>query len=489
MNNRMNRMDKFIKYIAEIARYNPDFQINTNLVYGELIINDIDYEDRKYDISYFFDKWIERFKNVPNIDVKNTENWKYFCQFNNYKNMKNFKMEDAIKMYIPLKAEYIYEGANMIFDFLSQENIEHLSKIGSEVRMDNIVVRVFNVNDAMKLQQFIINNNYIRNGLLKSNPFALTDGLIAYACDGNISYNNEISRYISDYINYLRDHNALNIAGVNTFIDFINQKTMYYNTKEGIEELKDIYSSKYKALSACEVIDLIKTSLNDSTNVTEVINHFNRVSDKNNKNQRLKNIEMMLNQDIEKNKHYLFIAINETVKKYNKKQAVEALFKYVNEGEARGFTSNNDARNIIKLLSANDIEQICLNALGRPLRSKLEIIELVDVIINSKSDTEKLQFTNYLEKACYETQKKYGFDQATTAIRNAIENGNYKFFTSENNARKQLENNINPGNISMIVTQTLVNMGVDLSCGYPIYIDTYVKIISEKYLDQNSPKR
>lgn len=165
--NRTQRMDDFIKSIANIAQSDPILHISDRLVYHELLVRDLEKEE----INKYFPYWIERFKNTPNIEVKNTEKWKYFCRFENEESINDFFLQDAIKMYIPLKAGYIYEGANLLFDFIANENIVHSSKIGSKVRRDDIVIRVYSLKDAQKIQKFVIENEYIRSGLIMPNPF------------------------------------------------------------------------------------------------------------------------------------------------------------------------------------------------------------------------------------------------------------------------------------------------------------------------------
>ena len=43
-------------------------------------------------------------------------------------------------MYIPLKPEYLYQGANELFAFMARGNIIHQLKIGSYIRFDDIVI-------------------------------------------------------------------------------------------------------------------------------------------------------------------------------------------------------------------------------------------------------------------------------------------------------------------------------------------------------------
>ncbi len=49
-----------------------------------------------------------------------------------------------IKLYIPLDARHIYRGVDQIFNFLSENDISHVSKVGSAIRNDDIVIRLEN---------------------------------------------------------------------------------------------------------------------------------------------------------------------------------------------------------------------------------------------------------------------------------------------------------------------------------------------------------
>ena len=78
--------------------------------------------EMQYDIKeLYFSYWINRFKDTPNINVLCDEiKHPYWCQFFNG-DITN--MPTHIKIYIPLRIERLAEGANLIFDFLAQNDI------------------------------------------------------------------------------------------------------------------------------------------------------------------------------------------------------------------------------------------------------------------------------------------------------------------------------------------------------------------------------
>ena len=108
----------------------------------------------------------------------------------------------------------------MLFDFISVNNISHVSKIGKRIRFDDIVIRVADESDARMILDFVKNNRYMQEGLLKPNPFAFSKDGIALACDGNISYNNVISLLINNYI-VDKKGKDLNAIGFEDFYNFV----------------------------------------------------------------------------------------------------------------------------------------------------------------------------------------------------------------------------------------------------------------------------
>ena len=116
MENRWDRMQNFLVRLAKIAQSYPDEMFrSTNLIYGELTRIGLNDEQRNFHVGNYFQNWINEFYNKENIDVFVAENWKYFCQFKTGE-LRNERTH--IKMYIPFRPEFIYEGANKLFSYL-----------------------------------------------------------------------------------------------------------------------------------------------------------------------------------------------------------------------------------------------------------------------------------------------------------------------------------------------------------------------------------
>lgn len=212
----------------------------------------------------FFGKWIDEFNNVENINVFCSIYWRYFCQFKNCDLVDN-NNKDYVKVYIPLDYNHIYEGVKIIFTFLAESNIKHVSKVCSNIRFDDVVVRLNNLEDARKLQAFIDNNRYIQEGFIKPNPFAFSKNGVSYAFDSSLSYNFYIASLIDDYIKKIskdtgKTINDVNLSSFYSYIDYISSN---------VSEIKRILKFKYeddandsnKVIDAYFVVDLLKKSL------------------------------------------------------------------------------------------------------------------------------------------------------------------------------------------------------------------------------------
>ena len=221
MNNRNRQIDEFLKYFRDIALQNPGYRFSKENIYSELTNLGLPRSEKKLRIDNLFSRWVQHFKNDSNCNVFVSQNWRYFCQFVSKDGLAK-QAREHLKIYIPLDSLHIENGAKEIFEFLSKENISHLSKIGSHVRFDDIVVRLIEPKDVAKLVNFINNNKYIQEGLLPANPFAYSINGIAMAVDGYLSFNSTVASLVQFYINNKIDKGILNTVGVEDFYQFVN---------------------------------------------------------------------------------------------------------------------------------------------------------------------------------------------------------------------------------------------------------------------------
>ena len=468
MTNKYERIDYFLKVFRDIAKENDKLSFGSpmcqKMIYHYLVRLGITEEQMQMDISQsgFFDTWIKRFENVRNINCFVSENWKYFCQFTN----KNCNQNDHIKMYIPLDEQHLYNGANIIFDFLASNDIKHSSKIGKHMRFDNIVIRLTNKEDASKLTEFIKNNKYIQEGLIPSNPFTYSKDGIAYACDGYISYNRTVSHCINLYIEDRKKTNKLDDVSVMDFYYFL---TKYYenvflnnNTNKfvydfSIEEHKVDVENEFKNYK--QVIALIIKSAGPNFSFEDYLNHFEacmRGEDIDylrlpiQKQPEVKNIQTDNNPE-----NLLIEVIDKMAGKYGKQVAIASVKSYLINGLVQHITRTDGLRE--RVINSN-MRSSVLKVLED---NHLDFETYVQLLYEKRADKDDKK--DILDFALTQTYNKYealkqdtnallgGEDYLKSALNQLLLNNSYIGFTRNNGAREVMINNLTSKDVLNIV--------------------------------------
>lgn len=470
MDERYQKINQFLKYISSIAIDNPDFKLTEGAVYGELTRIGVTEHDRFYDVSDYFSTWIDMFEKKENIQVINPENWKYFCQFNNF---NNDSKRTPIKMYIPLTSVSILKGANILFNYLEKNNIYHASKISSHIRNDDIVVRVYTKEDALKVARFVNSDEYIKKNLIDPNPFMLNDGNIGYATDANLSYSDQMSSYIYSYLyesSIKKDLTNVNVEGllnsiINTYNNvFINGNSEQIKNYEMFHRFDGIDKSQKitSMANAAEVTKLIIYSLNGENDLNRVM----QVYDELNNHEYMNGLEQKISYNYDKisslttvnhniidENRILRDAVSATLEKYGYEHTKKALTKFVLEGDSTGITRTNDVRNNLQ-------EYITSSKAREIINSTCNAVNF-DLYINYVLEKKALAYKEEtLENACLATLKKYNVKQLDAALKDAIK-GNFIAFTNDDNRREILINNVNSKEIEVLMKDILIKNGLD----------------------------
>ena len=259
--------------------------------------------------------------NLMNFEFNDLENLRtipqlpHFLWFRN-KN-KSMDFADAVKLYIPLDEEHLCEGAKQLFTYMDKEDILTESKIRfkGETTLDDIVVRVKDMEDAEKVINYVNNNQYIKEGLLNPNPFLITKDNIGMTMDGNESYNSKTANMMAYYIWNNKDN-----------LDNINLDTyrMYLEEKE--KELSEV-AKETGNYDLKNIVDILLMSVNDNTN------SYNKFKETVNIIQRNKTV-------IEDEKKIMILneASTATLNKHGINQLKYAIERVMNIGEFTGFT-------------------------------------------------------------------------------------------------------------------------------------------------------
>lgn len=475
VNERYKKINDFLNYILNIAISNPNFEMTDGAIYGELTRIGVTNYDRYYDVNTNFQYWMDKFATKENINVFCSDRWNYFCQFTN---LSDEKCRTNYKLYVPLKSSGILKGTEILFNYLAENDIKHVSKVGSKIRNDDVVIRVYNVEDATKVASFINSNEYIKANLIEPSPFMLSDGNIGYATDADISYSDQVSNYIYGYFCKLDNEQRLNDISAEGLLEYITEsydRVFVKGEKEAVSEYElinkmdgfDMNKKISKMANASEVTKLIIYSLDGTNDLTRVKTVYDELMDEDHMQKVEKHIKSNYLKEYDATKEdettdfaininkseILMQAVLETLNKYGYEQAKGALELYAMEGKSNGITSNNGARqNLIAYVTSAEARQI-INETCNGISFSL--------YMNFALNRQALEYKeNILQNACFTTLEKYNIGQVRNALRNAI-TGNFKSFTNNNNVRKTLIENVVPTEIEPLMKDILIKNGID----------------------------
>lgn len=490
--NKYDSINNILLFFKQLVEENPNIDLTSpqykHIAYESIIRLGVKESERKINIKEFnyFNGWIDYFKNVPDIECFWDAKWDYFCQFMNGRELKT----DYIKIYIPLDLNHLYYGARMIFEFLAQNKIIHQSKIGEDIRFDNIVIRLTNENDANLLANFVKNNEYIQEGLIAANPFTFSKDGIAYACDGRISYNSTMCQFINMYI--MSKRNNLNNVSVSDFYGYILNyyKNVFVEPCDINKFMKDFNLDENMCtklfLNYKQVTSLIVKNGDPNFTYDDFLNHFHACN--NSLDIDYLNVNKLNNYDIDNQLESLFCeVITKMSIKYGKNNALNAFNNYLYDGNSTSITRMDNLRDrvvnsnlrkyIIKILETKGIN---LEQYYNQLKlMQTEKIDKEQITINAIVET----FNKYKESnpnQIYEIK-----NQLVVSLKKAVFEHSYLGFTRQNNARKNMLDNVSTNDLLSILSRyygsnnsSLTSAQIEQFCA--TYVENIIDLNIEK---------
>lgn len=486
--NRWEQMQNFLIHLAKLTKADPQTMLqNDRQVYHELVRNGLTDSQKQFYVGDYFDQWINEFKNKKNINVFVAPNWQYFCQFTT-----GDLLEDRthIKMYVPLRPENIYYGANILFDFLAKNNIAHRSKIGKWSRVDGVVVRVGSKEDAMKVAQFVESNEYLKNGLYNANLFLLNDGNIAYATDANYSFNSEIASYLHEYMYKCYYEGTLDNVNIRDFFLHVRdsyQKVFYEKDGQAINSYMASREMAYdrdrfaNLANKSKIVELLLMSMSPDGKLEHVMQTYSQLMDPS----YMANIE---NQFKEKEKEHLK-QINQTERIVDENELISQKLADVICADFKkyGYSHTYGALSRLVLLDKNDAFKEMSEALNGI--SSIKIQEIInrecgslnyDVylkrILSSRGENipsdQSLDFEK-LKSAITSNYLTHKYLNTKDALAEYIKTGSTARFTRNDGARFIMQS-LNPQKVKNIIVAECGELNVDL------YLNKYLKALEIK---------
>lgn len=437
MNDRLQKIDAFLKNFFLVAKNNPDLAVDKELIYANFI-----YDGRHDNIENYFSYWITNFQNKNNIEVFTTERMKGFCHFTNYK--ESVKNKDHIKMYVSYDAEHIYQNATKIFEFLANNDIAHISKVANHTRNDDVVIRVGSIEDAKIIANYINSTPELLSGRRDCVLFDYNENGIGYAIDYQLSFNSVSSKLVSEYISLkaaeLSSEYQINQVGIEDF------KIFLINKLNNIE--KEDSQSDTEFTNTLEIISLFIKILDQNYNLEEFYEDYSKReysksntvlhSDDSNIDTQIDQFEINKAEFLNKFNSVIFTML----KKYGYDITVNTFEKYIENGEITSFTRDNKARLTMHMTSYEEFKNQLNYYYGDCS---------VDSIYKLLNDSIEL-LLGEVKNAIAKTGEKYGKNQSIYAVKKLVSQGTFDGFSRDDNCRGNLENtNVDSSAISILL--------------------------------------
>ena len=402
-------------------------------------------------------KWKQYFSNVQNINCDPNIMFG-FCYFKNG-NLAGQTI-NQIKMYIPLDKDHIIEGTMRIFRFLAHHNIIHSSKVRKEfIRNDNIVVRLGNKEDAIKVINFINQDQFLQESSISANPFTIKDGKIGLVCDGLYSYNSTVCDLINMYLG--TNPNEPEKEAFKNWLSNWYKETFKEGNKENLESLKNIGKHNYiygfnklnteaiMTVNIKQIVEILMMSLDETKTIKDFFKYYDQISNEEEYRKDITETEKYIT-----NTKGLIEEINPNEEELNPvevKQKIEIPFTYEEfiDMEKKEKEEKNNAvfsflplHEKIKLLRKKEIEiRDTLNQIKNYNSNLMEIKKPIILDIMSLTDEEEIN--KRLEEEGLIVQKRLELQielkQTLNQIKSLEEIGREKIISREHEKIKKME--------------------------------------------------
>ena len=441
-----SKIDKFLKELQELSK---ETRLSPDRIYTILSYYSIPYDEQNVSIENYFDRFINNFRNVPNANVFVDANWSYFCQFTNDPTGSMYDT-NPIKIYIPLRKEHLEENVNKIITFMAKNNIIHRSKLAKKVRVDDLVLRVRDKNDANKVINYI-NSTIPKEDLYECNPFCVNEGNVGLTMDRYMSYNEILSKYLCLYMSDIYYKNE--IASYESFKTFmqvhlrmlISKKAKNYilrfksledyrlSDEEFLANVNEIATLLVRNLELAdkEYMYQLHSELNRDGYFDEEVAYYSPYNRDNyiNYNASINEKSTPITNNNE-DRNLLIEIIKVTSEKHGIEKTKELLNSYREEKYLRAITRTNNLRE--KVLSSLTFYDYITNL------STEELNEMIDKYSVQK-ETDYSEDNEKLLISIVETMtKKYGLEKAFYYINSYRESFNVNSITRDNDLRNKV---------------------------------------------------
>lgn len=252
------RINDFLKQIAsDITTNNREYE-SDNFYYllkyvgvkqDTSLVEDIElfYKDFLVNLDNSLVKYTKRVKNSG-------ENATHYIAF--YTN-KKADYKEAVKVYFPVKYEYMISALKTVFVYLVRNNIEASLKFHVKATNEGIVIRFYNKKDVLPFINYCNNNFVLKELLLSVNPFIATIYGLGVVRDDNTvnTFNGVLSELLRDYFKLLKSNDALSQASDLSFLDYVMKKANMEDNEVRIFNIREVEKSIKAILNKANPLD------------------------------------------------------------------------------------------------------------------------------------------------------------------------------------------------------------------------------------------
>lgn len=182
------------------------------------LVNDIEkfYQDFLNSLNNSLVKFSEK-------KLGSNENTTHYIAF--YTDKKADYLE-AVKVYFPVKYEYMISALKTIFLYLIRNNIEATVKFHVKATNEGIVIRFYKKSDVKPFIDYC-NNSFILKDLLEPlNPFIAKIHGIGVVQDDNVisSFNETLANMLYEYFTFLKQNGSYDLASDLDFLDYVMKR-------------------------------------------------------------------------------------------------------------------------------------------------------------------------------------------------------------------------------------------------------------------------
>ncbi len=181
------------------------------------------------DIENFYEEFLNNLNNslvkYSQRKVKNADNATYYIGF--YVTEKA-NYEEAIKVYFPVKYEYLISALKTVFLYLIRNNIQATVKFNVKATNEGIVIRFYKKEDALPFINYCNSNFILKDLLVSVQPFMPTIYGLGVVRDDNTinTYNGTVSLLLEEYFKKAQEDGSLNRVCDLDFLDFVRKKVV-----------------------------------------------------------------------------------------------------------------------------------------------------------------------------------------------------------------------------------------------------------------------